>query len=163
MEKSSPTSVKRLHINNHASRMAYSGVKITSFPVRQLPVADLWQSVDIVPAFMGEIKKSLLNKGLINPIIVVRMPREDVTEYFATNRGTLNVKGLRDFSTLPYTPIANVVWGGTNRVEAVRELGFTHIDCVIIPDFETASRIQDTQRSSYKGIKNAASEEEGSV
>ena len=143
--------------------MAYSGVTITSFPVRQLPVDDLWQSVDIVPAFMDEIKKSLLNKGLMNPIIVVRLPREDVTEYFAKTRRSLNISGLRDFSTLPYTPIANVVWGGTNRVEAVRQLGFTHIDCVIIPDFETASKIQDTQRSSYKGIKNAASEEEGSV
>ena len=133
--------------------MAYSGVTITSFPVRQLPVDDLWQSVDVVPAFMGEIKKSLLNKGLINPIIVVRLPREDVTEYFAKTRRSLNISGLRDFSTLPYTPIANVVWGGTNRVEAVRELGFTHIDCVIIPDFETASQIQDSQRSSYKPIK----------
>ena len=143
--------------------MAYSGVTIDSFPVRQLAVADLWQSVPVVPAFMREIKNSLLNKGLMNPIIVVRLPREDVTEYFAKTRGSLNISSLRDFSTLPYTPIANVVWGGTNRVEAVRELGFTHIDCVIIPDFETASRIQDTQRSSYKGIKNAASEEEGSV
>ena len=38
--------------------MAYSGVTITSFPVRQLPVADLWQSVPVVPAFMGEIKKA---------------------------------------------------------------------------------------------------------
>ena len=133
--------------------MAYAGVKITSFPVKQLPVADLWQSVPVVPAFTEEIKRSVLDKGLINPIIVVRLPREDVLEYFKDKYKTLDVNGLCDFATMPYTPVANVVWGGTNRVEAVRELGFTHIDCVIIPDFETASQIQDSQRSSYKPIK----------
>ena len=45
----------------------------------------------------------------------------------------------------------NVVFGGTNRVTAARKLGYTHIDCVLLPTFELGMRVQDIQRESYNG------------
>jgi len=54
---------------------------------------------------------------------------------------------------LPDTPVINAIWGGSNRLAAVKALGYTHVDCVLIPDFQTAMEIQKVQRDSYRELK----------
>lgn len=74
--------METLRINSKASRMSFSDVVITSFEVRTLPVESLWAPVSTVPIFVEEVKESIKEKGLMNPIIIVRLPREDVEHHF---------------------------------------------------------------------------------
>ena len=131
--------------------MAFSDVVITSFEVRTMPVDSLWAPVSPVPLFAEEIKESIEAKGLMNPIIVVRLPREDIEHHFKQMKHAR--KKLPKLAA-PDIPVVNVIWGGTNRLAAVKELGYTHVDCVLIPDFHTAILIQDRQRSFYKESKS---------
>ena len=45
--------------------------------------------------------------------------------------------------------IQPTVWGGSNRLFIARELGFTHIDCAMMPDFHTAHTLQKCMRESH--------------
>lgn len=140
----------RLKINSRSSRLSFTGVAITSFEVRAILVKDLWRPVGTVPTFIAELKASIEAKGLANPIIVVRLPREDLIESFRIDsRAVPNY----ELPSIPDDPVINTVWGGSNRLEAIKQLGYTHVDCVMIPDFQTAMQIQDRQRSSYKKNK----------
>ena len=104
--------------------------------------------VSDVPVFAGELVKSIEQGGLANPVIVVRGPREDLI----TQLGEIN----GDPSGLPKEPVLNVVYGGANRVTAARELGYDHIDCVLLPSFELALRVQAIQREGYDGTTATA-------
>ena len=101
----------------------------------------LYCPVRDVPAFADELAASIEREGLANPVIVIRGPREDlVAEMRAT--GT-------DGKHLPDTPVVNCVYGGTNRVAAARKLGYSHIDCLLLPTFALGERVQEMQRDSY--------------
>lgn len=143
--------METLRINSKASRMSFSDVVITSFEVRTMSVDSLWAPVSAVPLFAEEVKESIKEKGLMNPIIVVRLPREDIERHFKQMK---HARKKPPQLAAPDTPVVNVIWGGTNRLAAVKELGYTHVDCVIIPDFHTAILIQDRQRSFYKESKS---------
>ena len=116
-----------------------------------MPVEDLWPPVSTVPVFVAEVKESIAKQGLMNPIIVVRLPREDLLTHFASR--ALATKGTGKPSTLPDTPVINAIYGGSNRLEAVKQLGYTYVDCVLIPDFEVAMEIQERQRFAYNRSK----------
>ena len=116
-----------------------------------MPIEDLWPPVRTVPIFVDEIKKSISMGGLMNPIIVVRPPREDARRHFKEKNMV--------FDSPPYVglqeaPVTNTIWGGSNRLEAVKQLGYTHVDCVLIPDFFTAMQLQTKQRVAYKQSVN---------
>ena len=142
---------KKLRLAQRSSRAAYKGIALSSFPIRSLPIADLWQSVSVVPAFVEEIRESIADEGLFQPVIVVRLPREEVVEYFTKKRALRGVSG--GGSHVPDRPWLSVIWGGSNRVAAIAELGYTHVDCVLIPEFELASAVQKAQRDHYKRHK----------
>ena len=146
-----------LKVNSRASRVVFPGVVINSFEIRSMPVDDLWPPVKTVPVFVDEVKDSIDEQGLINPIIVVRAPREDMVDYFVRAKKAIKSPDLDPEESLPYnmpdTPVINAIWGGSNRLDAIKQLGYTHVDCVIIPDFHTAMKVQDIQRDSYKEIK----------
>ena len=111
-----------------------------------MSVDELWQPVRTVPLFVDEIKKSISMGGLMNPIIVVRTPREDVVRHYQDKHKAIS-ETLPE--NLPDTPVMNTIWGGSNRLDAVKQLGYTHVDCVLIPDFFTAMRVQTEQRNAY--------------
>ena len=111
-----------------------------------MPVEDLWPPVSVVPVFVDEVRESIKEKGLMNPIIVVRLPKEDIDKHFEQ----MNFGRKRAVTSLPDSPVINVIWGGSNRLEAVKQLGYTHVDCVLIPDFFAAMEVQNLQRNTYK-------------
>ena len=144
--------MKNLRLNSRASRLSFDGVAISSFEVRALPVESLWAPVSTVPIFVDEVKDSIEKAGLMNPIIVVRLPREDVLSYFAQTSKAVP-GGHKQSDKFPDTPVVNIIWGGSNRLDAIKQLGYTHVDCVLIPNFQTAMQIQDQQRDAYKSSK----------
>lgn len=113
-----------------------------------MPIDDLHCPVRDVAVFADEVAESIKRDGMANPVIVVRGPREDL-------RAQLRAMGSTG-ATLPETPVVNCVYGGTNRVSAARKLGYTHIDCILLPEFMLAQRLQDMQRSSYSAAQAEA-------
>lgn len=132
----------RLRINSGASRLRIPGLVIDSFEIRSMPIDELHSPVRDVPAFADEVSESIAANGLANPVIVIRGPREDLIRELAK---MTNVKG-----SLPETPVVNCVYGGTNRISAAKALGYTHIDCILLPTFALGTRLQELQRRSYQ-------------
>jgi hypothetical protein len=131
----------KLKINSNASRLKFPGLVVSSFEIRSMPLNELHSPVCDVPAFAEEVAESIRANGLANPVIVVRGPREDLAR---------ELEALGDpGDKLPDVPVLNCVYGGTNRVTAARNLGYTHIDCVLLPSFALGERLQDLQRASY--------------
>lgn len=125
--------------------MRFKGIGVHTFEVRCMPIADLDFFVRDVPVFAEEIARSIDDTGLANPVIVVRGPHEDL-------RLELERIGAVA-SRLPDKPVVNVVCGGRNRVSAAELLDYTHIDCVLLPTFELAMRLQEQQRNSYSATR----------
>lgn len=131
----------KLRLRSHASALRFPGVAINTFEVRSMDLNELHCPVRDVPVFADEIAESIAGEGLANPVIVVRGPREDL-------EADIRARGGRG-QTLPNDFVVNCVCGGTNRVSAARQLGYTHIDCVLVPTFTLAMTLQDLQRNSY--------------
>jgi len=117
-----------------------------------MPIESLWAPVCTVPIFTEEVKGSIADAGLMNPLIVVRLPREDALRYFSHRRGERWIVPPQ-WDEAPDKPILNTIWGGSNRLAAIKELGYTHVDCVLIPSFQAATAVQEQQRASYKQMK----------
>lgn len=152
--------MQTLRITSGASRISFENIVLSSFEVRLMPVEALWPPVSAVPIFVEELKESISEKGLLNPIIVVRLPYEDIIRHFnqsaLASQSSMSAWG----HNLPDTPVVNVIWGGSNRLAAVKELGYTHVDCLLMPDFHIAIQIQNLQRSAYSAARDKGSEVE---
>ena len=131
----------KLRLQSRASRLAVPGLVQGSFEIRCLPIDELHCPVRDVPVFAAEVAESIARDGLANPVIVVRGPREDLAAELTATGGT--------GEQLPKTPVVNCVYGGTNRVSAAKSLGHTHVDCVLLPNFDLGRQLQDLQRNSY--------------
>lgn len=144
--------MSKLHIRSRASRLRIPNLVIDSFEIRCMPIDELHLPVRDVAVFANEVAESIKREGMANPVIVVRGPREDLL----TQLRAMGSTG----SSLPDTPVVNCVYGGTNRVSAARKLGYTHIDCILLPDFLLGLRLQEMQRDSYSASKAATVGEE---
>lgn len=136
---------KPLRIRNRASRLRVNGLAINTFEIRTMAINDLDLMVRDVPMFAEEVAKSIEVGGLANPVIVVRGPREDLTREIVAVGG----KG----KSFPDKGVLNMVCGGRNRISAAQLLGYTHIDCVLLPTFKLALQLQELQRESYNATK----------
>lgn len=137
--------MSKLRLRTLANRMRFTGIGVNTFEVRCMAIADLDFFVRDVPVFAEEIARSIDDTGLANPVIVVRGPREDLALELQ--------RGGSEASHLPDKPVCNVVMGGRNRVSAAELLNYTHIDCVLLPTFELAMRLQEQQRNSYSATR----------
>jgi len=129
-----------------------------------MPIESLWAPVRTVPSFVDAVRDSIEETGLHNPIIVVRLPREDAVQHFQTmKRATYSKRDhppekLDPPHGFPETPVVNIIWGGSNRLDAIKQLGYTHVDCVLIPDFHVAMQIQEKQRNAYSAHLSGGSD-----
>ena len=93
------------------------------------------------------VKESIQKEGLHNPLITVKCTRQQLKGQKA--------KWGKELNELPFWIAEDldkemlVIWGGSNRLYAAIELGYTHVDCVMIPTFEEARKLQKTHRSTH--------------
>ena len=127
------------------------------FEVKSLPLNECWPSVpraDIhrnVP-FYQPVKESIQKEGMHFPIMV----------YHATRWEIIEQKKIwqKHIEPLPFdkTDITNhhkkiyVIWGGSNRWHVAKELGYTHIDCALMPSFDKAYGLQKNFRMPYPNL-----------
>ena len=147
---------KKLRVNSFVSRISYPGIQLSAFPIKTISLDDLLTPCRTIRGFTEEVLKSVKKEGLIDPVIVVRVSTEDWFSYAKSNNFAKHKDRVGDRQTL------NVVWGGNNRVEMARILGYDAIDCVMLPNFQLASEVQSIQRKRYTKKKNAPRKKERS-
>ena len=135
----------------------YHNLQWNEMAVVSLRVSDLWASVPIAEKHRGRefyepIKEDIRKNGLHFPLIVVDATRNDLVKEKRKYKDKLCKlpfdKDKDDLTIRQYT-----VWGGSNRWNIANDLGYEHVDCVIVhnADFEGARRMQGLHRKPYKG------------
>lgn len=120
--------------------------------VISMPLDRLWISVPIAHKLRGQpffepLKEDIITNGLHFPILVVECTYADLKKQKNKHKQAILdlPEGHQD------TDIFYVVWGGSNRTAAAKELGYSHVDCVIYPNgnFDAAFRDQALHRQPY--------------
>jgi len=122
------------------------------YSISEIPIADLWASVPIAEVhrgvvFFDAVKDDIAKNGLHFPILVVDATRRELEEQ--KKRFKDRMKPLPFWTGDKPEERIKVVWGGSNRLEVARALGFTSIDCVIMPSFDAARKKQASHRKPY--------------
>lgn len=119
-----------------------------------LPIDELWQSVPKAvthkgKSFYPEIIKDIQKNGLRFPILVVDAPKSALIEQ--KQRFKTKMNELPFWQSGDLDAHFKTVWGGSNRYSAAKELGYTHIDCVVLDNYESARSMQRLHRAPYIG------------
>ncbi len=122
------------------------------YPLIVLDVNDIWVSVPKAEVHQGKVfykplKEDIAKNGLHNPVLTVHCTRDELKGQKAKWGKHINELPFwlaEDMSEKVY-----VAWGGSNRVLIARELGYTHIECTIIPTFIEARNLQKTHRHTH--------------
>lgn len=123
------------------------------YKVISLPVNDLWASVPVAKTLRGKpfyskVKTDIELNGLKFPLLVVKSSRAEVLKQkrrFGDSMNPLPFWQRDDLNVEMYT-----VWGGSNRLEIARELGYSTVDCVIVESFGRAHSMQKLHRAPFK-------------
>ena len=109
--------------------------------IQTLPLKELHCHARIEnPLFMDKVEKSIAEFGLQNPIVVVPITIQrwrDLKQYNP------------DILPAPEGHPQDIVFQvrcGNNRVRVARELGFTHIDCIVVEKMADSNSICLKQR-----------------
>ena len=121
--------------------------------IEQLRVDEVWDSVPKAIIHNGiefyePVKKSIMKRGMDWPIMVVKSTRHELKGQKAKWGNKIN--DLPFWMAEDLNVKMNVVWGGSNRLWIERELGYTHIDCAILPNFQSAHDLQKTMRETHQ-------------
>jgi len=122
------------------------------YPIIHLPISEIWASVPRADKHRGKpfykpLKEDIEKHGLRWPIMVIKSTRKELQFQKAKWGKAINPLPFwlgEDMNATQY-----VVWGGSNRLYAAKELGYDHIDCAIIPTYNDAHRLQKTMREEY--------------
>jgi len=124
------------------------------YDVIELPLNDLWASVPIAEEICGKpfynkVKQDITRDGMRFPIMVVQ------TTYIKLERA--KEKWGKKINELPFwhnelgknKKLVWSVWGGSNRVAIAQDLGYTHIDCAVLPSIAKAISLQTHMRKPF--------------
>ena len=128
------------------------------FPIIELPIDDIWQSVpsvDELPTLRGKpFKKNLINdiarNGMHFPIMVVKSSHKDLLEAKLKFANKINVLPFWHNDRNPQSKYQWGVWGGSQRLDVAKQLGYTHIDSAVLPSIAKAIGLQATMRKPFE-------------
>jgi hypothetical protein len=127
-----------------------------NIPVTKLAMKDLWPSVPTAetskPNFFKTLMEMIEKDGMKNPLVTV-----DSTVGEAWGKKKKHGKQVNDppgsqnaaESNPPHDQQLYVIWGGSNRYAVLERLGYTHVDCVVVPNYDVAFKLQGQQRNSF--------------
>lgn len=134
----------------------FQGVLWNKYPVKILPIRDIWVSVPKTEALRGKkffdiLTESIREEGLHFPLLVSNPTRTELKNKKKQYKERMMPlpewnDGREDSQRLW------VVWGGSQRIRAAKDLGYTHIDCAIIPTLDEARSLQTKMRGPYQGV-----------
>lgn len=119
----------------------WQGHKVEKVEISSLRAAS-WRRADI----FYRVKDSIEKDGLKNPLVATRMKVKDYLER-AKSRTLLSLP-----KNLDPEEMLTVVAVGCNRLSALRELGYTHVDIVVLPDLDSAGELGGVSRVGFEDI-----------
>ena len=127
------------------------------FPIIQLQIEKIWQSVpavDFLPLINKPFKKNLINdiknNGMHFPIMVVKSNHKELLEAKEKFGEKISMLPFWHNDHNPQSKYEWGVWGGSQRVDVAKILGYTHIDSAVIPSIAKAIILQKTMREPFK-------------
>jgi hypothetical protein len=126
------------------------------FDIIELAIDDIWQSVpsvDSLPGSAKPFKKNLVSdiqkNGMHFPIMVVHTSHEKLLEAKAKWGEKLNRLPFWHNDLNPQSKYQWSVWGGSQRVDVAKYLGYTHIDSAVLPSIAKAISLQKMMRKPF--------------
>lgn len=129
------------------------------YPIKELPIDDIWQSVpvvDMIETINKPFKTNLINDikrdGLYFPIMVCYTTRSvliEAKEYFENKGATVAGLPFWHNDINPHVKKLWSCWGGSQRLDAAKKLGYTHIDCAVLPSIAKACSHQKEMRKPF--------------
>lgn len=147
---------KELRSKFHES--GWTALDGTHYEVRCLPLDKLWPYIGPTETlhrkpFLENLTHDIEADGLYFPVLCISISRKKLV---AIAREAKQERGKK-LSPLPFDAKTDdlsldqyVIRGGCQRYHAAKNLGYTHIDCAMIPDFLTARRLQGQMREPFK-------------
>jgi hypothetical protein len=126
------------------------------YSIIQLKIEDIWQSVpsvDVLPTDNRPFKQNLINDirkdGMHFPIMVVKTSHKELLEAKEKWGDKLNTLPFWHNDRNPQSKYQWSVWGGSQRVDVAKYLGFSHIDSAVIPSIAKAISLQKLMRKPF--------------
>lgn len=127
------------------------------FEIIELAIEDIWQSVPSVsnlPGVKKPFKQNLVNDikrdGMYFPIMVVKSSHKELLEAKTKWGEKINVLPFWHNDRNPQSKYQWGVWGGSQRLDVAKILGYTHIDCAVIPSISKAISLQKHMRKPFQ-------------
>lgn len=124
------------------------------YPVRVFPIRDIFISVPKTEILRGKPFYKLLledieRDGLHFPLLVSNPTRNELRRRKKQYKKRMSdlpewTDGLDENMQRQWT-----VWGGSQRIRVATDLGYTHIDCAIIPTLDEARTLQGKMRAPF--------------
>jgi hypothetical protein len=125
------------------------------YPVRVFPIRDIFISVPKTETLRGKPFYKLLledieRDGLHFPLLVSNPTRTELRKKKKQYKKRMSdlpewTDGLDENVQRQWT-----VWGGSQRIRVAKDLGYTHIDCAIIPTLDEARTLQGKMRAPFQ-------------
>ena len=100
------------------------------YPVKPLPIQSIVQTCPTTTLFTQQVKKRLAQEGLALPLLCVDLALERLIEWYKETEGG-NMLSPESYPPRNRERVV-AVFGGNTRLVAAKELGYTHIDCIIL-------------------------------
>lgn len=128
------------------------------FDIIELNVNDIWQSVPAVDVLVGinnlPFKMNLINDikrdGMYFPIMVVKTSHKTLLQAKEKFGNKINTLPFWHNDRNPQSKYQWSVWGGSQRLDVAKKLGYTHIDCAILPSIARAISLQQHMRKPFE-------------
>lgn len=127
------------------------------FPIIELEVEKIWQSVpivDVLPTVNKPFKKNLIDDitrdGMHFPIMVVKSSHKDLLEAKLKFGNKISVLPFWHNDRNPQSKYQWGVWGGSQRLDVAKQLGYTHIDSAVITSIAKAISLQKIMRKPFQ-------------
>ena len=126
------------------------------FKIVELEIEKIWQSVppvDFLPLINKPFKQNLIHDikkdGMFYPIMVVKSSHKDLIEAKEKFGEKISMLPFWHNDHNPQSKYQYGVWGGSQRVDVAKLLGYTHIDSAILPSIAKAISLQKAMREKF--------------
>ena len=114
-----------------------------------MALTDLWPSLVPDEKLIEKIKDDIVNNGMHFPIMICDTQHKELLNLKEAWRHKLNELPFFRSERNPQSKNQWSIWGGSQRFELAKRLGYTHIDCAILPSVFKALSHQNEQRRPY--------------
>lgn len=127
------------------------------YPIIELPIDEIWQSVPTVEKLKAtpdkQFRKTLINDiqndGMHFPIMCVHTTHLELIELKKEFDKRICELPFWHNDHNPQSKKIWSVWGGSQRLNVAKHLGYTHIDAAVLPTVKKAISHQKDMRKPY--------------